>query len=79
MRLLAAVCAGEPGAVDRVVIASPRELHSLVHRRLAEVVQLKYFVGLTNDEIAVTLGVNERIIRRDWDKARVLLKRELAR
>ena len=46
-------------------------------RRLVDVVELRYFAGLTNDEIAETLGVNERTIRRDWDKARVLLHREL--
>jgi RNA polymerase sigma factor (sigma-70 family) len=46
-------------------------------RRLAEVVELRYFAGLTNGEIAETLGVNERTVRRDWDKARLLLHREL--
>ena len=60
------------------VDAALEELAKL-DQRLVEVVELKYFAGLTNDEIATTLGVNERTIRRDWDKARVLLHRELAR
>jgi hypothetical protein len=33
--LLAAVRAGEPGAVDRVVAMTYRELHSLAHQRLS--------------------------------------------
>jgi DNA-directed RNA polymerase specialized sigma24 family protein len=41
------------------------------------VVELKYFASLINTEIAESLGVNERTIRRDWDKARILLHREL--
>jgi RNA polymerase sigma factor (TIGR02999 family) len=45
--------------------------------RLAEVVELKYFGGLTHDEIADVQGVNERTVRRDWEKARLLLHREL--
>jgi RNA polymerase sigma factor (TIGR02999 family) len=49
-----------------------------IDQRLAGVVELKYFAGLTNDEIAATLCVNERTIRRDWDKARVLLRRSLS-
>jgi len=46
-------------------------------RRLVDVVELKYFAGLTNDEIAEALGVNERTVRRAWEKARMLLHREL--
>jgi RNA polymerase sigma factor (TIGR02999 family) len=45
--------------------------------RLARVVELKYFGGLTSEEIAVVLGIAERSVRRDWQKARVLLHDEL--
>ena len=41
--------------------------------RLVEVVQMRYFAGLTDLEIAAALGVNERTVRRDWEKARLLL------
>lgn len=41
--------------------------------RLAQVVELHYFGGLTEAEIAEVLGVSERTVRRDWDKARLLL------
>jgi RNA polymerase sigma factor (TIGR02999 family) len=41
--------------------------------RLAHVVELRYFGGLTEAQIADTLGVSERTVRRDWEKARLLL------
>jgi RNA polymerase sigma factor (TIGR02999 family) len=40
---------------------------------LAEMVELRFFAGLTFDEIAALRGVSERTVRRDWDKARMLL------
>jgi len=48
-----------------------------VDRRLVDVVEMRYFAGLTNEEIAGALGVTERTVRRDWQKARLLLHREL--
>lgn len=41
--------------------------------RLAQVVELRYFGGLTELEIGETLGLTERTVRRDWEKARLLL------
>jgi RNA polymerase sigma factor (TIGR02999 family) len=41
--------------------------------RLAQVVEMRYFAGLTEIEIAQALGVTERTVRRDWEKARLLL------
>ncbi len=42
--------------------------------RLAKVVEMKYFGGYSDSEIAETLDLTERTIRRDWDKARLLLR-----
>ncbi len=44
---------------------------------LAQLVDLKFFCGLTFAEIAAMRGVSERTIQRDWAKARVLLREEL--
>lgn len=44
-----------------------------VDPRLVEVVQLRYFAGMTDAEIAEVLGVTDRTVRRDWEKARLLL------
>ena len=41
--------------------------------RLVQVVEMRYFAGMTETEIAAALGVNDRTVRRDWQKARLLL------
>jgi RNA polymerase sigma factor (TIGR02999 family) len=41
--------------------------------RLAKVVEMRYFGGLTEAEIAQALDLTERTVRRDWEKARLLL------
>jgi DNA-directed RNA polymerase specialized sigma24 family protein len=46
-------------------------------RRLAEVVDLKYFCGYTFEDIAAMRGDSKRTVLRDWDKARLLLFRQL--
>jgi RNA polymerase sigma factor (sigma-70 family) len=49
-----------------------RQLASL-DPRLAQVVEMRYFGGMTEAEIAAVLGVTDRTVRRDWEKARLLL------
>ena len=44
-----------------------------VDERLAQVVEMRYFAGLSELEIAELLHRSERSIRRDWPKARVFL------
>lgn len=46
--------------------------------RLARVVEMRYFGGLTETEAAEALGVTDRTIRRDWEKARLLLREALS-
>jgi len=41
--------------------------------RLAQVAQMRYFGGYSEREIAETLGVTERTVERDWEKARLIL------
>jgi RNA polymerase sigma factor (TIGR02999 family) len=56
-------------ALDRLADIDPR---------LARVVECRFFGGLTNEEIAEALGVTVRTVERDWAKARMLLRVELA-
>ena len=42
--------------------------------RLAELVQLRYFGGYTEEEVAETLGVTVRTVQRQWLKARIMLQ-----
>lgn len=51
---------------------------SAIASRQSQVVELRYFGGCTEDEIAAVLDVSPRTVRRDWDFARVWLARELA-
>ena len=45
-----------------------------VDARLAQVVQMRYFGGYTEQEIADTLDVTERTVQRLWLKARLMLR-----
>lgn len=49
-----------------------------VDKRAAEVVQLRFFGGLTGEEISGVLSINERTVRRDWSFAQAWLSRELS-
>jgi RNA polymerase sigma factor (TIGR02999 family) len=47
-------------------------------RRLGQVVECRYFGGLTEQETAEVLGVTRRTVQRDWAKARGWLLLELS-
>jgi RNA polymerase sigma factor (TIGR02999 family) len=53
------------------------EAFSRVAPRQAKVVELRYFGGLSEEEIAEVLKISPRTIRRDWDFAKAWLMREL--
>lgn len=46
--------------------------------RLAQVIALQYFGGMTDAEAALALGLSDRTVRRDADRARLMLKALLA-
>lgn len=64
---------GEAGAVDVLAIDQALTQLEAVDSRLARVVELRYFGGLTFAEVAEALGITVRTVQRDWDKARMLL------
>jgi RNA polymerase sigma factor (TIGR02999 family) len=45
--------------------------------RLAKVVEMKYFGGMTEEEIADVLEISVRTVQRDWEKARLILSASL--
>jgi RNA polymerase sigma factor (TIGR02999 family) len=67
-------------APERSILALDEALtaFSQVEPRQAKVVELRYFGGLTEEEIEVVLKISPRTIRRDWDLARAWLLRELS-
>jgi RNA polymerase sigma factor (TIGR02999 family) len=44
-----------------------------VEPRLAQVAEMRYFGGYSEKEIAESLGVSDRTVQRDWEKARAML------
>jgi RNA polymerase sigma factor (TIGR02999 family) len=46
-------------------------------RRASEIVKLRYFAGLTVEEVAETLGIAPRTVHRDWTVARAWLRVEV--
>lgn len=69
---------GQASSLEQLLILD-QALNALarVDARLADVVELRYFGGLTEPEVAEVLGVNERTVRRDWRKARAFLHSQL--
>ena len=46
--------------------------------RRSQVVELRYFGGLNNEEIAGVLNVSENTVTRDWNMARAWLYQQLS-
>ena len=46
--------------------------------RLCHVVEMRYFGGFTEHEIGAVLGLTDRTVRRDWEKARLILRTMLS-
>ena len=65
---------------DRSILALDEALAEFaqVAPRQAKVVELRYFGGLTEEEIIAVLNISARTVRRDWDLARAWLLRELS-
>lgn len=61
------------------IVALNEALRTLEHLqpRQGKVVELRYFGGLSLEQIASLLGVSERSVKRDWSLARIWLFREL--
>jgi RNA polymerase sigma factor (TIGR02999 family) len=70
-----------PAACEQEIldIDEAMQVLALAEPRLAKVVEMKFFGGFTEREIADGLGVTERTVRRDWEKARELLRVALGR
>jgi RNA polymerase sigma factor (TIGR02999 family) len=64
--------------VDFDALNEAMESLAKIDPRLAQCVDLKFFCGFSHSDIAEMWSVSERTVRRDWDKARMLLYRLLA-
>jgi DNA-directed RNA polymerase specialized sigma24 family protein len=61
-------CRLQNSALEQLAAVDPRK---------AQVVELRYFGGLNVDEVAAVIGVRPNSVIRDWQLAKVWLKREL--
>jgi RNA polymerase sigma factor (TIGR02999 family) len=64
---------------EQQVLRVPEAIDDLTRfdPRMAQVVEMRYFGGLTETEIAEALEVTDRTVRRDWEKARLWLSEAL--
>jgi RNA polymerase sigma factor (TIGR02999 family) len=69
-----AVASSLPNGEDEVLhIHEALEALGEIDPRLVKVVEMRYFIGLDNTEIAQVLDVSTRTVERDWERARSFL------
>jgi len=68
-------------APDASVIRLDDALEALatLDERKSQVVELRFFGGLTAEETAIALGISSKTVLRDWEFARAWLQREIMR
>jgi RNA polymerase sigma factor (TIGR02999 family) len=69
---------GAPPDRDLVAVHEALLAFEAIDARAAKVVELRFFGGLENDEVAEVLGISLATVKRDWTLARAWLHRELA-
>jgi RNA polymerase sigma factor (TIGR02999 family) len=65
------------GSDDLVALDEALDRLGELEPRLRQVVECRFFGGLTEEETAAALGVTSRTVQRDWAKARAWLYKEL--
>lgn len=68
----------EQRASDLITLDEALEKLVGFDERKAKIVEMRFFGGLTDEEIAEVLGVSSRTVLRDWKTARLWLYRELS-
>jgi RNA polymerase sigma-70 factor (ECF subfamily) len=66
----------EPGR-DLVALDDALTALAAIDERKSQVVEMRFFGGLTNEETADLLGVSAKTVMREWQSAKVWLLREL--
>lgn len=75
--LLEALQLPVPEQTDLVLLDDAIAALEQVDERMARIVELRYFVGLSVPAVAKALGVDERTVYRDWALARIWLRQHL--
>jgi len=69
----------ETARTDLVALDEALNRLAAISQRKCDVVMLKFFAGLTNDEVAAALGVSSATVRNEWTFAKAWLLAELER
>lgn len=69
---------GDGGAAEVLSVHEALEQLGKVDEQLVQVVELRYFAGMTEAEIAEALEISERTVRRRWVRAKLWLADALA-
>ena len=72
-----AIVASDP-ATDLILLDEALGRLAEIDPRRGQVVELRYFGGLNNEEIAGVLKISENTVTRDWNMARAWLYQELS-
>jgi RNA polymerase sigma factor (TIGR02999 family) len=64
--------------VDALALHTALERLAALDARQAQVVEMRYFAGLSVEEVAEVLGISPATVKREWSTARVWLARALA-
>jgi RNA polymerase sigma factor (TIGR02999 family) len=62
---------------DLLALDEALEALARLNRRQGQIVEMRFFGGLTNEEIAAALGISAATVMRDWKLAKAWLLREL--
>lgn len=65
------------GDAELVALDGALERLGKMDERARQIVEYRFFVGLSEQEIAELLNLSERTVRREWVKARAWLHKEL--
>jgi RNA polymerase sigma factor (TIGR02999 family) len=68
-----AVAAADPRENEVLRVHESLEELAAIDARLVKVVEMRYFSGMTEPEVAEVLGLTVRTVARDWEKARLFL------
>ncbi|MFT7463490.1 MAG: RNA polymerase sigma-70 factor (ECF subfamily) [Pseudohongiellaceae bacterium] len=63
--------------VDLLALDSALDQLEKVDERWARIIELRFFAGLSGDEVALALGLSRRTVAREWTLARAWLRRKL--
>jgi RNA polymerase sigma factor (TIGR02999 family) len=74
---VAAVAEATADAESLLAVHAALERMTTLHARMAQVVECRFFGGMTEEEIAELLGVSLRTVRGDWQRAKIWLARDL--